>query len=107
MGWTYLVLAIASEVVAVTALRQSDGFHRLIPDIIVVVGTAVSYILLAFTLKYMGIGPVYAIWAGIGTAALAVIGIVVFKESASLLKIVSIGLIVAGIVGLNLAGTGR
>ncbi len=107
MGWVYLVLAVASEVVVVTALRQSDGFHRLIPDIIVLVGIGVSYLLLAYTLRYMGIGPVYALWAGLGTAALAIIGIVVFKEPASLLKILSIGLIVAGIVGLNLAGTGR
>jgi small multidrug resistance pump len=107
MGWIYLLVAIACEVVGTTALRQSDGFHRLVPDIIVVVGYAASFLFLSFTLRYMQIGPVYAIWAGIGTAALALIGIFAFDESASPLKLASIALVVIGVVGLNLTGTGR
>jgi Small Multidrug Resistance protein len=68
MGWVYLLIAVACEVWATTALRQSNGFHRVIPDIIVVLGYAASFLFLSFTLRYMQIGPVYAIWAGIGTA---------------------------------------
>jgi small multidrug resistance pump len=107
MGWVYLLIAVACEVWATTALRQSNGFHRVIPDIIVVLGYAASFLFLSFTLRYMQIGPVYAIWAGIGTAALAFIGIFAFGESASAMKIASIALIVLGVAGLNLAGTSR
>jgi small multidrug resistance pump len=77
-------------------LRQSAGFRRVVPDIIVVAGYAASFLFLSFTLKYMQIGPVYAIWAGIGTAALTLIGVFAFHESASPLKIASITLVVSG-----------
>jgi small multidrug resistance pump len=99
-----LALAIAVEVAATISLRASDGFTRLLPSTIVVIGYATSFYLLSLILRDLSVGTTYAIWAGAGTAAIAVIGIVVLGEPATALKIVSIVLIVAGVIGLNLAG---
>ncbi len=100
-----LALAIAVEVAATISLRASDGFTKLLPSVIVVIGYATSFYLLSLILRDLSVGTTYAIWAGAGTAAIAVIGIVVLGEPASALKIVSIVLIVAGVIGLNVAGT--
>ena len=100
-----LALAIAVEVAATISLRASDGFTKLLPSVIVVMGYATSFYLLSLILRDLSVGTTYAIWAGAGTAAIAVIGIVVLGEPASALKIVSIVLIVAGVIGLNVAGT--
>ena len=99
-----LALAIAVEVAATISLRASDGFTKLLPSVIVVIGYATSFYLLSLILRDLSVGTTYAIWAGAGTAAIAVIGIVVLGEPATALKIVSIVLIVAGVIGLNLAG---
>jgi small multidrug resistance pump len=99
-----LALAIAVEVAATISLRASDGFTKLLPSVIVVMGYATSFYLLSLILRDLSVGTTYAIWAGAGTAAIAVIGIVVLGEPASALKIVSIVLIVAGVIGLNVAG---
>jgi small multidrug resistance pump len=99
-----LALAIASEVAATVSLRYAHGFTEPLPSVVVVAGYAVSFWLLALVLKELSVGTTYAIWAGAGTAAIAVIGIVVLGEPASALKIVSIVLIVAGVIGLNIAG---
>jgi small multidrug resistance pump len=100
----YLALAIASEVVATLALKSSEGFSRPLPSAIVVVGYGVSFFLLALVLKHFSVGTTYAIWSAVGTAAIALVGIALYGESASLLKIASLGLIVLGVVGLNAAG---
>jgi small multidrug resistance pump len=99
-----LVLAIAVEVGATISLRESDGFTRLVPSVIVVVGYAASFYLLSLILRELSVGTTYAIWAGAGTAAIAVIGIVVLGEPATAVKLVSIALIIAGVIGLNLSG---
>jgi multidrug transporter EmrE-like cation transporter len=99
-----LTIAIASEVAATVSLRYSDGFSKPLPSAIVVVGYAISFWLLALVLKELSVGTTYAIWAGSGTALLAVIGIVALGEPATAIKLASIGLIVAGVVGLNLSG---
>jgi small multidrug resistance pump len=99
-----LALAIAIEVVATLALRASDGFSKLGPSLIVVAGYTTSFWLLSLVLKHISIGTSYAIWSGVGTAALAVIGIVALGEPATALKLASIALIVAGVIGLNLSG---
>ena len=103
-AWVYLALAIASEVIGTVALRESDGFTRLGPAAIVVVGYAISFWMLALALRKLDLGLVYAIWAGVGTAAIAAIGVIAFDEPATALKLASIMLIIAGIVGLNLSG---
>jgi small multidrug resistance pump len=100
----YLTLAIASEVIATLALKSSEGFSRPLPAAIVVVGYGISFFLLALVLKHMSVGTTYAVWSAVGTAALAIIGIVAYGEGANLLKIASLGLIILGVVGLNAAG---
>ena len=100
----YLALAIASEVIATLALKTSEGFSRPLPAAIVVVGYGISFFLLALVLKHLSVGTTYAIWSAVGTAAIALIGIVAYGEGANLLKLASLGLIVLGVVGLNAAG---
>lgn len=99
-----LALAITSEVAATVALRYADGFTKLGPSVIVVLGYASSFWLLSLILKQMAVGTTYAIWAGVGTAAVALIGIVALGEPATALKIGSLALIIAGVIGLNLNG---
>ena len=97
----YLGLAILAEVIATSALKTSDGFSRLWPSVITVVAYGIAFYLLSQTLKRMEIGVVYAIWSGAGTAAMALVGYWVFNEQLDALKVISIGLIVLGVIGLN------
>ena len=99
-----LVGAILTEVTATIALRESDGFSRLGPSLIVVVGYGVSFFLLALVLRELEVSLVYAVWSGAGTALIAVVGILAFGETATALKVGSIALIILGVVGLNLGG---
>ena len=96
--------AIAAEVIGTVALKASDGFSRPLPSALVVVGYLLSFWLLALVLKNLSVGTTYAIWSAAGTAAVAMIGIALYGEAASALKIASLGLIVLGVVGLNAAG---
>ena len=99
-----LAIAIAAEVAATVSLRYSDGFSKPLPSVIVVLGYATSFWLLSLILKELSVGTTYAIWAGAGTAAIAVIGIVALGEPATAIKLASIALIIAGVIGLNLSG---
>jgi multidrug transporter EmrE-like cation transporter len=100
-----LAFAIVSEVAATVALRSSDGFTRLVPSVIVVAGYGVSFWLLALVLREMSIGMTYAVWSAAGTALIAAIGMLAFGEPATALKVASLGLIILGVVGLNMAGS--
>src|SRR5262245_53458881 len=104
MSWFYLALAIMLEVSGTVSMKLSEGFTKVKPS----VATFVFYILslgaLNFALKRIDIGVAYAIWAGLGTALIASIGILWFKEPATTLKMVSLALIIIGVVGLNLSG---
>ena len=102
-AWAFLAGAILLEIGGTTALKLSDGLSRLLPSAAVVLCYGASFACLAFALKRLDLGVAYAIWAGLGTAAIAMIGIIVFREPATALKLVSLGLVVAGVVGLNLA----
>lgn len=104
MGYGLLAGAIAAEVLATTAMKYSEGFSKLWPSLITVVGYVIAFSLLAQTLKTLSVGTAYAIWAGVGTAAVAAIGMVFMNESASLAKFVGIGLVIAGVVVLNAGG---
>ncbi|MDX3688474.1 MULTISPECIES: DMT family transporter [unclassified Streptomyces] len=104
MGYGLLAAAIAAEVAGTTAMKYSEGFTRLWPSLITVVGYVLAFALLAQTLKTLSIGTAYAIWAGAGTAAVAAIGILWMGESASLAKLAGIILVIAGVVVLNLGG---
>ncbi|MEU2332128.1 multidrug efflux SMR transporter [Streptomyces sp. NPDC006654] len=104
MGYLTLAGAIAAEVAATTAMKYSDGFSRLWPTLVTALGYVVSFLLLAQTLKTVSIGTAYAIWAGVGTATIAVLGLLLFGEGLSLAKVAGIALIVGGVVVLNLGG---
>ena len=101
----YLGLAIASEVIATLALKASDGFSRPLPAAIVVVGYGISFWLLALVLRQLSLGTTYAVWSAAGTALIAVVGVFAFGEPATALKLASLGLIIIGVVGLNMAGS--
>jgi small multidrug resistance pump len=100
-----LSLAIVTEVAGTVALRYSDGFTRLAPSAIVVLGYGASFWLLALVLKELSIGTTYAVWSAAGTALIAAVGVFAFGEPATALKLASIGLIIIGVIGLNLAGS--
>jgi small multidrug resistance pump len=95
-----LFLAILGEVVGTVALKASDGFARLGPSVVVVVGYGLSFYLLALALKQIPLGVAYAIWSGLGTAGAVVAGILLWRESLNLAG-VGILLIIAGVVLLN------
>jgi small multidrug resistance pump len=99
-----LTAAISSEVAATLALKHSAGFTQLLPSAIVVVGYGVSFWLLALVLRQLSVGTTYAIWSAAGTAAIALIGMAAYGEGASPLKLASLALIIAGVIGLNAAG---
>jgi small multidrug resistance pump len=104
MPWLLLSLAIATEIAATVSLKASEGFTRLVPSIIVVVGYVASFALLARALRTIEVGVAYAIWSAVGTAAVAVLGIMLFHESATLAKAFWIGVIIVGVVGLQVSG---
>ena len=100
-----LALAIAIEVAATVALRSSDGLTRLVPSAITIAGYIIAFWLLALVLRSIPVSVAYAVWAGVGTAAVAIIGMTLLDEPAGLVKIASIALIIVGVVGLNLSGS--
>ncbi|MGF7237130.1 MAG: DMT family transporter [Frankia sp.] len=99
-----LGIAIAAEIIGTTALRAAHGFTRLIPTLVVAAMYPLSFFLLSKVLQRMSIGVTYAVWSGVGTAAIAVIGAVAFHESLSPLKIGFLILVIVGVVGLQLSG---
>jgi small multidrug resistance pump len=103
MAAMFLTAAILSEIVATLSLRASDGFSKLGPTLVAVAGYVLAFALLAQALKSIEVGVAYAVWAGVGTAAITVIGIVALGESAAGLKLVGTALIVVGVVVLNVS----
>jgi small multidrug resistance pump len=104
LAWIYLSAAITSEVMGTVFLRYTDGFTRPAPTIFVIVTYAVSLWLTALALRQLEISLAYAVWAGVGTAAVAVIGMAALGESVNALKLASIALVIGGVIGLNLSG---
>jgi small multidrug resistance pump len=101
--WLFLVGAIALEVAGTTAMKMSEGFTKTIPSIMMFVFYILSLVALTYALKKFDMSMAYAIWAGVGTALITIVGIYFFKESISLIKIASIMLIIVGVVGLHLS----
>jgi len=101
--WAWMAGAIAFEIGGTSALKASDGLTRFGPAALVLVCYAASFAMLSLALKRIELGVAYAVWSGVGTAVIAAIGIAVFRESVSALKLVSLALVIAGVVGLNLA----
>lgn len=102
MAWIYLFVAGLTEIAWAIGMKQSEGFTRLWPSLFTLSAIAVSLFLLSLALRGIPIGTAYAVWAGIGTVGTALVGILFFAESTDLLRLASIGLIAAGIVGLKL-----
>ncbi|MCR6626401.1 quaternary ammonium compound efflux SMR transporter SugE [Pseudoxanthomonas japonensis] len=103
MAWVYLVVAGLLEVVWAVGLKYSEGFSRLVPSMVTAVAAAASFWLLALALKHIPLGTGYVIWVGIGAVGTALVGMWLFNEPATAARLVCIGLIVAGIIGLKLA----
>ena len=105
MAWILLIGAIASEVVATSALKLSNGLTRPAPNVVVAVGYLLSFVLLAQALKLqLQVSVAYAIWSGVGTAAITVIGMLVLNEPLTAGKALGIALVIGGVVTLNLQG---
>ncbi|MCO8246409.1 MULTISPECIES: quaternary ammonium compound efflux SMR transporter SugE [unclassified Haladaptatus] len=102
MSWKLLVVAGLFEVAWAIGLEYSEGFSKLWPSVFTVVALVVSMALLAKSLQTLPVGTAYAVWTGIGAVGTATLGIALFDESADVLRILFIGVIVVGIVGLNL-----
>ena len=102
MKWLILLVGIIFEVLGTISMKYAEGFTRIAPSIFVFLFYGMSLAALVFVLEKMEVGNAYAIWAGAGTALIAIIGMLFFKESASVAKIVSISLIILGIIGLEL-----
>jgi quaternary ammonium compound-resistance protein SugE len=107
MAWLVLIVSGMLEAGWALSLKASDGFTRFWPSVLFVVMLAASMGGLALALKTLPVGVAYGVWVGIGAALTAVLAIVLFGESVSVLKVVSLVLIVAGVVGLNLSGGGH
>jgi small multidrug resistance pump len=104
MHWLYLGLAIILEVSGTTSMKLSNGFTKLIPSLVMFIFYILSFVSLTFAIKKIDIGVAYAVWSGLGTAFIGLIGIGLFKEPATAVKFIFLGLIIVGVVGLNLSG---
>lgn len=104
MSWFFLALAIISEVTGTTCMKLSVGFTQLLPSVSMVIFYVISLSSLTIAIKKIDVSIAYAIWSGLGTIAITTIAILWFKEPTSTLKIISIGLVIIGVVGLNLSG---
>ena len=104
MAWFMVVVAGLFETGFAVLLKQSHGITRLWPTVGFAVCALISFALLTMALKRLEVGSAYAVWTGLGAAGTALVGIWVLGESASAAKLISIGLILAGVMGLNLSG---
>ena len=101
MSWLYLVIAGLLEVVWAVGLKYTEGFSRTVPSVITVAAMIGSVVLHGMAMRQIPVGTAYGVWVGMGAVGAAIMGIVLFAESATPLKFVSLALIVGGIVGLK------
>jgi small multidrug resistance pump len=99
--WVLLTVAIVAEVIATSSLKLSDGFTRLWPSVVVVLGYRISFYFLSVTMRSMPIGVIYAIWSGLGVVLVTLVGWLVFKQHLDLPALIGISLIIAGVVIMN------
>jgi small multidrug resistance pump len=102
MTGLYLVLAILLEVAGTTSMKLSDGFNHLTPSVCIFIFYIFSFLFLTLTLKRLEVSIVYAIWSGLGTLLIAIIGVSFFHEPVTLVKMISLACIIVGVVGLQL-----
>ncbi|WP_239351340.1 quaternary ammonium compound efflux SMR transporter SugE [Snodgrassella communis] len=101
MAWLSLLLAGLLEVVWAIGLKYSQNFTKLTPSIITLVALVGSFLLLAQSMRSLPVGTAYAVWTGIGAVGATIVGIIVFKEPAGVMRLISLGLIIIGIIGLK------
>ena len=102
MAWAVLLLAGLCEIAWAIGLKYTDGFTRVVPSAWTLAAMVASVILLAWSLKTLPVGTAYAVWTGVGAVGTAILGMILFNESREVARLVCIGLIVAGILGLKL-----
>ena len=101
MNWLYLGIAIVAEVIATSALKSAEGFTRLAPSLVVLVGYITAFYFLSLTLKTIPVGLAYAIWSGVGIVLIALIGWLVLGQPLDIPALIGIGLIIAGVIVIN------
>lgn len=101
-NWVFLGVAIAAEVIATSALKSSEGFSRLAPSLLVVVGYGAAFYFLALTLRTIPVGIAYAVWSGLGIILVTLIGWVMFDQKLNFPALAGMGLIIAGVVVMNI-----
>jgi small multidrug resistance pump len=102
MKYLFLTLAVIAEVIATSALKAADGFSRLWPSVIVILGYGVAFYFLSLTLKTIPVGIAYAIWSGLGITLVSIIGYFVYKQNLDLPAILGLVLILAGVAVINI-----
>lgn len=102
MHWIFLLIAGLFEISWAIGLKFTHGFTQVIPSILTVIGMIASFYFLALALKHLPLGTTYAIWTGIGTVGTVILGIILFKEPLTAMRLVCIALIISGITGLKL-----
>lgn len=102
MNYLYLALAILSEVIATSFLKKTGGFSILTPSIIVIVGYMLAFYFLSLTLETIPVGVAYAIWSGVGTILITLIGFIFYRQVLDVTTILGIGFIVIGVILLNI-----
>ena len=101
MTYLYLFMAILAEVIATSALKSAEGFTKLVPSLVVVLGYGAAFYLLSLVLRHMTVGVTYAIWSGVGIVLVALVGVVVFREIPDTPAIIGMGLIIAGVTVIH------
>jgi small multidrug resistance pump len=101
VNWLYLAVAIVAEVVGTSALKAAEGFTRLAPSLVVIAGYGVAFYFLSLALRGIPVGIAYAVWSGVGIVLISVIGWLVFGQTLDAAGVFGIGLIMAGVVVLN------
>lgn len=101
MGWVLLIVAILLEVAGTTNMKLSEGFSKPVPSVLVLFFYALSIIALTFAVNRLEVSVAYALWSGMGTALVAIIGLWFFQESITIVKVVALGLIIVGVVMLH------
>jgi quaternary ammonium compound-resistance protein SugE len=107
MAWTYLFIAGLLEMGWAIGLKYTEGWTKLGPSMLTVIGMIASFYFLSLALRELPVGTAYAVWTGIGAVGTATLGIVIFGESRELLKIVFLIMIIGGVAGLRFVGGGH
>ena len=103
MAWVYLIVAGLFEITWAIGVKYAEGFTRLVPSVITLVGMILSVVLLGLALRELPVGTGYAVWTGIGTVGAAILGMILFEEPATAVRLGCIALIIVGILGLKFA----